>query len=76
MIKALSLPTKFLLFYLEDHGIRHGFSAVWTPQQNGVAERRNRTLKEAARTLIVDYNVSQNFGLKRLIQHAILRTDL
>nr|GFB03326.1 retrovirus-related Pol polyprotein from transposon TNT 1-94 [Tanacetum cinerariifolium] len=32
-------------------GIRRGFSVARTPQQNGIAERRNRTLIEAARTM-------------------------
>ncbi|GKC59018.1 putative ribonuclease H-like domain-containing protein [Tanacetum coccineum] len=30
------------------------FSVARTPQQNGVAERRNRTLIEATRTMLVD----------------------
>ncbi|KAI3742393.1 hypothetical protein L1987_60073 [Smallanthus sonchifolius] len=33
-------------------GIRHEFSAPYTPQQNGVAERKNRTLIETARTML------------------------
>ncbi|XP_052622608.1 zinc finger BED domain-containing protein RICESLEEPER 2-like [Lactuca sativa] len=35
-------------------GIVRQFSVVHTPQQNGVAERRNRTLKDAARTMLCD----------------------
>ncbi|GKC38121.1 ribonuclease H-like domain-containing protein [Tanacetum coccineum] len=38
----------------EVKGIKREFSVVRTPQQNGVAERRNRTLIEAARTMLVD----------------------
>ncbi|GKE59050.1 retrovirus-related pol polyprotein from transposon TNT 1-94, partial [Tanacetum coccineum] len=34
-------------------GISHQASYVRTPQQNGVVERRNRTLVESARTLLV-----------------------
>ncbi|GKB39757.1 ribonuclease H-like domain-containing protein [Tanacetum coccineum] len=34
-------------------GIKREFSVARTPQQNGVAERRNRTLIEAARTILV-----------------------
>ncbi|GKA27522.1 ribonuclease H-like domain-containing protein, partial [Tanacetum coccineum] len=34
-------------------GIRREFSMSRTPQQNGVAERRNRTLIEAARTMVL-----------------------
>nr|GEZ51880.1 hypothetical protein [Tanacetum cinerariifolium] len=35
-------------------GIKRKFSVLRTPQQNGIAERKNRTLIEAARTLLVD----------------------
>ncbi|GJZ11986.1 retrovirus-related pol polyprotein from transposon TNT 1-94 [Tanacetum coccineum] len=34
--------------------IKREFSVVKTPQQNGVAERKNRTLIEAARTMLAD----------------------
>ncbi|GJU37458.1 retrovirus-related pol polyprotein from transposon TNT 1-94 [Tanacetum coccineum] len=34
-------------------GISHQTSSVRTPQQNGVVERRNRTLVEAARTMLI-----------------------
>ena len=36
----------------EELGIEHNFSVPRTPQQNGVAERKNRTLIEAARSII------------------------
>ncbi|GKD15743.1 putative ribonuclease H-like domain-containing protein [Tanacetum coccineum] len=35
-------------------GIKREFSIARTPQQNGVAERKNRTLIEAARTMLTD----------------------
>nr|GEW97285.1 putative ribonuclease H-like domain-containing protein [Tanacetum cinerariifolium] len=35
-------------------GIKREFSVPKTPQQNGIAERKNRTLIEAARTLLAD----------------------
>ncbi|KAJ9544955.1 hypothetical protein OSB04_024662 [Centaurea solstitialis] len=38
--------------YLTSIGITHNFSAPRTPQQNGVVERKNRTLIEAARTML------------------------
>ncbi|KAI3770712.1 hypothetical protein L6452_01853 [Arctium lappa] len=38
--------------YLISVGISHNFSAAYTPQQNGVVERKNRTLVEAARTML------------------------
>nr|GEY07641.1 retrovirus-related Pol polyprotein from transposon TNT 1-94 [Tanacetum cinerariifolium] len=36
-------------------GISHQVSSVQTPQQNGVVERKNRTLVEAARTMLIFY---------------------
>nr|GEY33412.1 hypothetical protein [Tanacetum cinerariifolium] len=35
-------------------GIKREFSVPMTPQQNGIAERKNRTLIEAARTMLAD----------------------
>lgn len=43
--------------YCKKDGIIHKTSAARTPQQNGVAERRSRTLKKAARTMIVEANL-------------------
>nr|GEW33636.1 integrase, catalytic region, zinc finger, CCHC-type, peptidase aspartic, catalytic [Tanacetum cinerariifolium] len=39
--------------YLDSVGITHETSAAKTPQQNGVVERRNRTLVEATRTMLI-----------------------
>nr|GEY27579.1 hypothetical protein [Tanacetum cinerariifolium] len=36
------------------NGIKREFSVPRTPQQNGIAERKNRTLIEAARTMLAD----------------------
>ena len=38
--------------WLAKSGIRHETSAPYTPQQNGVSERHNRTIVEAARSLM------------------------
>ncbi|GKA71717.1 putative ribonuclease H-like domain-containing protein [Tanacetum coccineum] len=42
--------------FCEMKGILRQFSIARTPQQNRVAERRNRTLIEAARTMLADSN--------------------
>ncbi|GJY58588.1 reverse transcriptase domain-containing protein, partial [Tanacetum coccineum] len=42
-------------------GIKREFSVARTPQQNGVAERRNKTLIEAARTMLVDSKFPNTF---------------
>nr|GFA05660.1 hypothetical protein [Tanacetum cinerariifolium] len=45
--------------FCSQKGIKREFSNARTPQQNGVAKRRNRTLIEAARTMVL-VNKSQN----------------
>ncbi|GJU01705.1 putative ribonuclease H-like domain-containing protein [Tanacetum coccineum] len=42
-------------------GIKRKFSIARTPQQNGVAERRNRTLIEATRTMLADSKLPTTF---------------
>nr|GEV29812.1 hypothetical protein [Tanacetum cinerariifolium] len=42
-------------------GIKREFSVAKTPQQNGVAERKNRTLIEAARTMLADSKLPTTF---------------
>nr|GFC78161.1 putative ribonuclease H-like domain-containing protein [Tanacetum cinerariifolium] len=42
-------------------GIKREFSNARTPQQNGVAKRRNRTLIEVARTMLADAKLPVTF---------------
>nr|GEY02831.1 integrase, catalytic region, zinc finger, CCHC-type, peptidase aspartic, catalytic [Tanacetum cinerariifolium] len=42
-----------LKVYFDSVGISHQMSSVRTPQQNGVVERKNRTLVQAARTMLI-----------------------
>jgi hypothetical protein len=47
--------------FLEDEGIKHEFSSPYTPQQNGVVERKNRTLLDMARTMLDEYKTPDRF---------------
>ncbi|RVW26231.1 Retrovirus-related Pol polyprotein from transposon TNT 1-94 [Vitis vinifera] len=47
--------------FMSHHGILHQSSCAHTPQQNGVAERKNRHLVETARTLLLHSNVPFRF---------------
>ena len=42
-------------------GITHNFSFPRTPQQNGVVERKNRTIQECARTMLSDSKLPKHF---------------
>nr|GFB01702.1 ribonuclease H-like domain-containing protein [Tanacetum cinerariifolium] len=42
-------------------GIKREFSVTKTSQQNGVAKRKNKTLIEAVRTMLVDFKLPTTF---------------
>ena len=44
-----------------EHGIRHQTSCAGTPQQNGLAERKNRQLLEVIRASLFDMNVPREY---------------
>ncbi|GJU95044.1 putative ribonuclease H-like domain-containing protein [Tanacetum coccineum] len=50
-----------MLEFCGEKGIKQEFSNARTPQQNGVAERMNRTLIEAARTMLADSHLPTTF---------------
>ena len=47
--------------FLSDEGIEHQYSAPYTPQQNGVAERKNHTLVEMAMSMLDEYKSPHSF---------------
>jgi transposase InsO family protein len=47
--------------FLEEEGFKHEFSSPYMPQQNGVVERKNRTLLDMVRTMIDEYKTSDLF---------------
>jgi hypothetical protein len=69
--------------FLEDEGIKHEFSSPYTPQQNGVVERKNRTLLDMARTMLDEYKTLDRFwaeaintacySINQLYLHRILK---
>lgn len=47
--------------FLNECGIQRRLSCSWTPQQNGVAERLNRTLNDMARCFLLESNLPQKY---------------
>jgi hypothetical protein len=47
--------------FLEKEGIKHEFPSPYTPQQNSVVERKNRTLMDMAWTMLEEYKTSDRF---------------
>ena len=45
----------------DEHGVKHYTTTPYTPQQNGVVERRNRTVVEMARCLLKSKGVPGEF---------------
>jgi transposase InsO family protein len=48
-------------YFVCEEGIKHEFSTPYTPQQNGVVERKNWTIIEMARTMLYEYKSPHNF---------------
>lgn len=59
--------------YLRENGIKRQLTVPYTPQQNGIAERANRTLVEMARTMIVHSGVSEGFWAEAIKTSAYIR---
>ncbi|GBN96067.1 Retrovirus-related Pol polyprotein from transposon TNT 1-94 [Araneus ventricosus] len=47
--------------FLKEQGIVHQLTVPFSPQQNGVSERKNRTLVEMTRCLLSKANLPQRF---------------
>ena len=52
--------------YCTENGIQQQFTVTDTPQQNGVAERKNRTLVECAHNMLQGKNISNGFWGKEI----------
>jgi hypothetical protein len=51
---------------VDEEGIKHELSTPYTPQQNGIVERKNHTLIEVARTMLDEYKAPDSFRVKAI----------
>lgn len=47
--------------FCKENGIKRQLTAAYTPQQNGVAERKNRTVMNMVRSLLAEKKIPKNF---------------
>lgn len=63
--------TEYINHHLEDflkqEGIKHELTVEYTPQQNGVAERKNRTLVEMARCMMIQSGLPASFWAEAVL---------
>ena len=59
--------------YLKKEGITHQLTVPKTPEQNGVAERMNRTLVESVRSMLADAKLPHKFWAETLSTAVYLR---
>jgi len=59
--------------FLKEEGIQRQLSVEYTPQQNGVAERANRTLVEMARCMMLQANFPDSLWAEAINTAAYLR---
>ena len=63
-------------FFLQSHGIISQRSCPFTPQQNGVAERKNRHLLDVVCTLLIESCVPSHFLCEALSTAVYLNNRL
>jgi transposase InsO family protein len=59
--------------FLQEEGIKHEFSSPYTPQQNGVVKRKNRTLLDMERTMLEEYKTLDRFWAEAIVTPRALR---
>ena len=53
-----------LMIFAREAGIKKELTVPYNPQQNGVAERKNRTICEAAKAMITDLDLPLSLWAK------------
>ena len=62
--------------FLKKEGIAQQTSTPYTPQQNGVAERANRTIVEMARSMLHAQNLSLDLWAEAVVNAVSCRESL
>ena len=65
--------SKEFVSYLQSRGIHHELTAPYSPSQNGVAERVNRTLMESVRAMMGQAGLPEHYWAEAVATAAYLR---
>ena len=53
--------SKLCMHFCRENGIHKKFTARYTPQQNGVAERKNRTIMDMVRSMMKEKHLPNDY---------------
>lgn len=62
--------------FCEENGVHHQFSVPYTPQQNGVAERKNIAVMEMARSMMAEKDLPKKFWAEVVYTSVYLKNRL
>ena len=53
--------SKYLLLFCRENGIHKQFTTIYTPQQNGVTKRKNRTIMDMVRSMSKEKHLPNDY---------------
>ena len=62
--KGCEYKSKAMINYLQMKGITSQYTVAYCPQQNGIAERKNRSLVEMSRCMLAEANMSYTYWVE------------
>ena len=62
--------------FCKQQGIHHEFTVPYSPQQNGVAERKNRTILNAVRCMLIHSGLSRGFWTEAVLTAVFVQNHL
>lgn len=68
--------SKDLIEFLRKEGVEQQFTVPYSPQQNGVAERKNRSLVETAKSMLLDANLDKRFWGEAILTATYLQNRM
>ncbi|GKF97060.1 retrovirus-related pol polyprotein from transposon TNT 1-94, partial [Tanacetum coccineum] len=69
--------SKEFVAFCDDHGIKRELTAPYSPEQNGVAERKNRTVVEMTRSMLktcifLTFHLPKLFGMRHHMKPGVV----